>query len=141
MANVLYTSCKQRLLAPGTLGVTSADAIDTATDNLSIVLVDGSYTPAVTTDTFYDPTVSPNIVGTPVAITTRTVVNGNFDAPDVTFTSVSGNVIEYVVLYKNTGTTTTSPLMIFWDTMTGLPVTPNGGDITISWDPSGIFRL
>jgi hypothetical protein len=39
-------------------------------------------------------------------------------------------------------TESTSALICFLDTgVTGLPVTPNGGDITITWNASGIFAL
>lgn len=38
---------------------------------------------------------------------------------------------------------TDSPLIAYIDTATGLPVTPNGGDITIAWDSGAnkIFKL
>lgn len=38
---------------------------------------------------------------------------------------------------------TESPLIAYIDTATGLPVTPNGGDITIAWDSGAnkIFKL
>ena len=36
----------------------------------------------------------------------------------------------------------TSPLVAYIDTgVTGLPVTPNGGDIAVAWNASGIFAL
>ena len=36
--------------------------------------------------------------------------------------------IEAIVIYVDTGTEATSPLVAFIDTATGLPITPNGGD-------------
>jgi hypothetical protein len=47
------------------------------------------------------------------------------------------------VIYKDTGTAATSPLIAYIDTATGLPVTPNGGDITVTWDNGSnkIFKL
>jgi len=61
----------------------------------------------------------------------------------MTFTSVTGASIEAIVLYKDTGTDSTSPLIAFIDTATGLPITPNGGDIIVTWDngPNKIFKL
>jgi hypothetical protein len=42
----------------------------------------------------------------------------------------------------DTGTAATSPLVAYIDTgVTGLPVTPNGGNITVTWNASGIFQL
>ena len=68
--------------------------------------------------------------------------NGVFDGADVTFTSVTGSSVEALVLYIDTGSAATSPLVAYIDTsVTGLPVTPNGGDIAITWNASGIFAL
>lgn len=58
-----------------------------------------------------------------------------FDAVDVTFSSVTGDTCEGVALYKNGTAEANSWLIAAWGTTeTGLPVTPNGGDITITWD-------
>jgi hypothetical protein len=82
------------------------------------------------------------VVGTAQLITTKTVVNGLFDGDNVTYTGVTGNSVEALVIYVDTGTASTSRLVAFIDTgVTGLPVTPNGGDITITWNASGIFQL
>lgn len=83
------------------------------------------------------------VVGTDQEITTKTQALGVFDGNNVTFPSVSGATAEAIVLYrKNGGANTTWPLIAYIDTgVTGLPVTPNSGDITISWNASGIFRL
>jgi hypothetical protein len=65
------------------------------------------------------------------------------DGNDVTFSAVSGASVEALVLYrKNAGANTTWRLVAYIDTsVTGLPVTPNGGDISITWSVSGIFSL
>jgi hypothetical protein len=51
--------------------------------------------------------------------------------------------VEALVLYrKNAGANTTWRLVAYIDTgVTGLPVTPNGSDITITWNASGILQL
>lgn len=66
---------------------------------------------------------------------------GAFDHADVTFTAVSGSSVESLDYFKDTGTPTTSPLICNIDSATGLPVTPNGGDIT--WAPAagGVFQI
>jgi hypothetical protein len=47
-----------------------------------------------------------------------------------------------LIIYRHTGTEATSHLIAFFDTgVTGLPVTPNGGNITVAWSGSGIFAL
>lgn len=134
MANALYPKWKEQLLQ------------FTANNNLSsgtvkVALVDtGTYT-YNSADQFYS-SVSSAVVGTPQTIGSKTFTNGVFDGGDVTFTAVTGSSIEALVLYVDTGSAATSPLVAFIDTsVTGLPVTPNGGDISITWNASGIFQL
>lgn len=83
------------------------------------------------------------VVGTDQEILNKTQASGVFDGDDVTFTGVTGNSVEALVLYrKNAGANTTWPLIAYIDTgVTGLPVTPNGGNIAIAWNASGIFAL
>ena len=83
------------------------------------------------------------IVGTPQEILTKTQVTGTFDGTDLTYTAVTGASVEAIILYRqNAGANTTWPLIAYIDTgVTGLPVTPNGGNITIVWSASGIFKL
>ena len=82
------------------------------------------------------------VVGTDQEILTKTQVGGVFDGTDLTYTAVTGNSVEAIVLYrKNAGANTTWPLIAYLDSATGLPVTPNGGNITITWHASGIFKL
>ena len=41
----------------------------------------------------------------------------------------------------NTSVYTYNAAHQFFSSLTGLPVTPNGGDITVTWNASGIFTL
>lgn len=138
MANALYPLFKQSLLA----GDANADLDNnTATDGVYAVLVDtGTYTYSGAHQ-FYSSL--SGIVGTEQRIANPTVVNGLFDGDNVTFTAVSGSTVEAIVIFrKNAGANTTWRLVAYIDTgVTGLPVTPNGGDIVISWNASGIFQL
>lgn len=71
----------------------------------------------------------------------KTTTNGTFDAADAVFSSVpAGAAIDAVVIYKDTGTPGTSPLIVYLD---GFSVTPNGGDITLQWATSSpnIWRI
>lgn len=87
--------------------------------------------------------VSASVIGTPQTLTSPTVASGVADAADVTYTSVSGASIEAIIIYKDTGTQSTSRLIAYIDSATGLPLTPNGGDITVQWDNGAnrIFKL
>jgi len=139
MANRLYRPWGAALLA-GTAGM-DLDNNDT-TDGVYCVLVDtGTYT--FSHDHQFYSSLS-GIGGTPMRVATPTVANGVFDGDNITFTAVAGTVTyEALVLYRhNSGANTTWPLVAYIDTgVTGLPVTSNGGDITVTWNGSGIFAL
>lgn len=143
MANALFAKFKETILNPGTLGTTSGDAVDLIDDNIKCVLVDHAVvTPNVATHDFLDD-ISSAVIATSGNLASKSVTGGVFDAADVTFTSVSGDSCESVVIYKDTGTASTSMLIAYIDTATGLPITPSGGNITVTWDDgaSKIFAL
>lgn len=83
------------------------------------------------------------IIAGPVAIVNRTSVGGAVDGDNVTFTTVTGSQITAIAIYVNTGNPNTSPLLAYINVATGLPITPNGGNIILTWDngPNKIFRL
>ena len=139
MANAIYPKYKQSLLTEADANK-SLDQSSTSAPFAALVTTSGGYTYSATHQFYSSLT---NIQGTDVAITTPTVVNGLFDGDDCTFTAVSGTVIGAIVIYrKNTGANTTWRLVLYEDTsVTGLPVTPNGGNIVITWNASGIFQL
>ena len=63
--------------------------------------------------------------------------DGAMDAADTTFVSVAaGAEIGAVIVIQNTGTEATSPLLAYFDTGSGLPVTPDGNNITVQWSAS-----
>jgi hypothetical protein len=139
MANAVYPRWKQSLMTEADTNK-SLDQSSTSAPFAALVTTSGGYTYSASHQ-FYNSLT--NIVGTDVAITTPTVLNGLFDGDDVTFTSVTGTVVGAIVIYrKNAGANTTWRLVLYEDTsVTGLPVTPNGGNIVITWNASGIFQL
>jgi len=81
-----------------------------------------------------------------VPLTTKTVGivdDGVFDADSITYASISNaNDADYLCLVKYDATPANSTLIATWDSATtGLPVTPNGGDITVTWNASGILQI
>lgn len=77
--------------------------------------------------------IGPNLTG-------KTTTAGVADATNYAFTAVSGDPSEAVAYFVDTGNPATSPLISYHDSATtGLPVTPNGGDINIEFD--WIFKL
>jgi hypothetical protein len=137
MANTLYDKGRQRFLEA---------QLNWMSDAIKCLLVDtGAYTPNFTTHEFLSDISASARVGTStgVTLTSKTTTGGAADAADITFSSVTGASIEALVLFMDTGTEGTSPLIAYIDTATGLPITPNGGDIIVTWDngPNKIFKL
>lgn len=133
MANALYPKWKQALLE-----FTADNDLDGQTVKVALVTAGYTYSGA---NQYYS-SVSASVVGTPQTLGNKTFTDGVFDADDVTFLAVSGSQVVSLVIYIDTGNPATSPLVAFIDSgVTNLPVTPNGGDITITWNATGIFAL
>lgn len=135
MANTLFDFARQRFLEA---------QINWMTNTIKVILVDtGAYTPQTAVHQYLaDIPISARVAG-PVTLTGKTTTGGAADAADVTFVSVSGSSIEAIVIYIDSGSEATSPLLAYIDTATGLPITPNGGDIIVTWDngTNKIFKV
>jgi len=115
---------------------------------IKCVLVDtGTYTPVLNTHTHLSDIPAGSRIATSAALTAKTVTEGVADAADVTFTAVTGVSVEALVIYQSSAVTggvdvaeSAQRLIAFIDTATGLPVTPNGGDISVIWD-NGINKI
>lgn len=131
MANALYPKFKESALQAG---------VNMSTGTVKVALVDtGTYTYSAAHQYLSSLT---GVVGTAQTLGTKTFTNGVFSAANSSFTAVTGNSVEALVIYVDTGNAATSPLIAYIDTgVTGLPVTPNGGDINVTWNASGIFAL
>lgn len=133
MANAIYPKFKEALLD-------ASANVDLNDSTVKVALIDTGTYSYNSAHEFYS-SVS-GVVGTPQTIANTTVTTGLFDGDDVTFTAVTGNSVEALLIYIDTGSAATSRLVAWIDTsVTGLPVTPNGGNIAITWNASGIFQL
>jgi hypothetical protein len=136
MANAIYPKFKQSLMTANT-GV----AINAT---MSVAICNSTYTYAVGHNALDD--ITAGLVANNDLTTPTVYANGTFqDSGDasITFSAVpAGTAIESLVIYKWNTTASDSHVVAYLDTnVTNLPVTPNGGDITITWDTSGIFTL
>jgi hypothetical protein len=132
-ANALYPVWKSALL--------QASANSALTGTVRVVLIDAAdYTYSAAHD-FLDDVPSGARVCTPQTLATKTYTDGVFDADDVTFPSCTGDQSEAILIYIDTGSEATSRLVAYIDTgFTGFPITPSGGNITITWS-SGANRI
>lgn len=136
MANTLYPKWKETLLQGST---------NLSTANVKVLLVDTNggtpYTYSATHQYLSDVPSGARVVSSG-NLASKTFTNGTFDSADPVFTAATGITGEALVLYEDTGTAATSRLIAFYDTgVTGLPVTPNGGDINVTVNASGWFTL
>jgi phage tail sheath gpL-like len=115
--------------------------IDLLDNTIKAILVDSADYTYSDTHQYLSSVASGAIVATSGAFSSKTTTDGVFDAGDVTFSSVTGDQFEAVIIYKDTGDSATSNLIAYIDNATGLPITPSGGDITLQWDANGIFEI
>lgn len=139
MANTLYEIARKRY-AEG-----AQDWRETSPGVMSVHLIStANYTFDATHPDIRNFIPAAKVAG-PVNLSGATVTsNGAVDANDVTFTAVSGIAIGAILIYRRvSGDDTISYLQAWIDTATGLPITPNGGDIIVTWDSgtNRIFRL
>ena len=139
MADVIYNSFKKKIMD---------GSIDLDTDTIKVALVTSTYTPDQDTHDFFDD-VTNEVVGTGYtaggaslankAVTADNTDNeGVFDADDVAWTT-STITARGAVIYKSTGTASTSPLICYLDF--GSDKISTAGTFTISWNAEGILNL
>ncbi len=142
MANALYTTGRTAFAAAG---------INWTSDTIQCCLVDSSlYTANLSTDQYLS-TIS-GISGAILAnsrttLTSATNSGGKCSAANTVcgssnISSTTGHNI-VIVIYKNTGSDSSSQLIAYLDTGTGLPASNlSSATVTIDWDPTnGIFTL
>ena len=135
MANYLYDRGRQGFLA---------GEIDWDADTIKLVLIDeADDTPSASGDNALSDRAGASRVATSGAFASKTTTAGAADAADVTLSTVTGDQSESIDIYKDTGTESTSYLIANINSATGLPVTPNGGDIIVQFDNGSnkIFKL
>jgi hypothetical protein len=137
MSSALYPAFKEALLG---------GSIDLTTQDVKAVLVDTNDADAGydAADQFLGDIPSGSRVVVSPNFASKTVTGGTFNAADTTFTAASGDPVEAIVLFVDSGDAATSQLICFIDTVNGpapLSVTLNGGDVVIEWAAGGIFSL
>jgi hypothetical protein len=140
MANALYNKAREAFL--------NGD-LDWLNDTIKVVLLDinqpgSEYTVDLINHQYLSSVPSAARIAT-ATLTSKTAAGGIADAADITFSSVAngGNPCQALLLYKDTGVESTSPLIAYFDEGLSLPITPNGGDIVLEWSDaySKIFTL
>jgi hypothetical protein len=123
--------------------------IDFDTAVIKAALVRG-YTPDTTSHKFVSDVTGAGgtLVATSSALASKTGTNGVSDAADFSFTAVAaGAAIQHLIIYQSSAVTggadvaaSAQRLIAIYDDG-GLPVTPNGQDIAIAVNASGLFEI
>lgn len=134
MANALYAKAREKFL--------NGD-IDWDSDDIKVAACSVGYVRDLAVDEFIDDISGGDVVATSSNLTGKTKTNGIADADNITYPTVSGSAITQLVIYKDTGTPSTSPLIGNIDSASNLPKTPDGTDIDVVWDNGSnkIFKL
>lgn len=136
MANALFDKGREAFLT---------GAVSWSTNTIKLVCVDhADDTPSVSADDFLDDILAAARVATSAGLANKTTTNGVADADDVTLSSVTGDQFESIVFYNDTPSQESGKhLIAYVDSATGLPCTPNGGNINIVFDNGAnkIFKL
>lgn len=128
-------------------GATAADRVDWVTDTIKMSLHTNTYAPNQDTDQYWNTATNEvaatgGYTGGGVTLASKTLT---YDGPtntvrlkanDVTWTALT-TTARYAVIYKSTGTSTTSHLMGY--TNFGADQSPAGVDFTVKGDPTDGF--
>lgn len=115
--------------------------IDLLNDDIRCILIDvGQYTPNLNAHEFLTSVPVGARIATSLPLTGKTVGGGTFDANDATIPGTVGLEAEAVLLYQHTGVDGTARLIAWIDAnSSGLPLTPDGTDLTLRFNTAGIF--
>lgn len=139
MASVVYNKAKQ-LLLKGDIDLDSP---------CNVALVTSSYSPNIDSHDYYDDITNEVANGNGyttggITLSSTTVIldttgdEAEFDAADITW-AASTITARGAVLYRNTGTANTSPLIAYFDF--GSDQSSSSGNFTITWNSEGLLNL
>jgi hypothetical protein len=131
----------------GQYGTTAARRIDWVTDTIKVALATSTYTPNQDTHDFFND-VTNEVSGTGytaggATLGSKTVVYSGasnklvLDAADTSWATATFTA-RYAIVYKDTGSAATSPLMGYVDF--GGDQTVNSATFTIAWDADGVLK-
>jgi len=119
MATVIYPKAAQKLWEA---------VFDWASNSIKLALLDSTYVYDAADEFYSDLT---GVVGTPVALSGKSNSLGVLDADNTIFPSLTGSTVRKMVVYKDTGVASTSPLALYIDAGGNLPFTPDGSNVTV----------
>lgn len=122
----------------------AARRVDWLSDTIKVALCTSTYTPSQTTHAYFS-SITNEVSGTGYTAggatlgsktATKSSLTVSLDAADASWTTATITA-RYAVIYKDTGTGSTSPVLGYVDF--GADQTSTAGTFTITWDSTGIF--
>jgi hypothetical protein len=128
----------------------SSTKINLVGETIKLAAVKSTYTPDIDAHDFWDDVSAEESSGTGYTAGGATLANktgavvgasdlGKFDADDIVWTITSAFSARYLVLYKSTGTPSTSPLIGYIDL--GATYSFTTGTLTVTWSASGVLTI
>jgi hypothetical protein len=139
MVDAYYNDAPNNFLGNGVHGNTDLD-----TDDIRIVLYDEGADARNLTDADIADIIAGARIATSPNLTTKevgVVADGIFNHADEVFATVTGSSVESLLYFEFNATESIAPLLFVLDSWTGLPVTPNGGDITAAPAAGGVLDI
>ena len=129
MANTLYPKGAEKTLK---------GQINWESDTIKACIVPSSYAYDATDEFLTD---LGSTIGTAQTLTNKSAALGTFNCDDLSFPAIaSGATCKAIVLYKDTGSSATSPVLEYIDQITGWPLATNGGVIDVQMD-NGAYKV
>lgn len=124
MVALLYPKGKEALLG----------SVDMSADNIKLTLIDtGTYTYSSAHDFYNDLS---GTLGDSANLSSKTLTNGVFDAADTTVTATSTATCGAFVIWKDAGSSATSPLILYYDGIQTVTIAASSTtSTTITVDP------
>lgn len=137
MANALYNRGKQGYISKEINLASGGDTVKATLTDSAVYTFSQSHT-SYATDVGAGAKVA--VSG---ALTSPTVTSGTYDTADFTWSAVTGAQCAAIILWDDTvSSPIADALLVYYNaSMTGMPVTPNGGDINVTVNASGWFAL
>lgn len=104
MANVVFAKAKESILE---------GEIDVTSDQLKVLIIDSGYTPNINSDRFVSDVPVNSIKYRSQSLINVTNVLGVVDAEDLVISNYPGNAFNAIIIYKDTGSDQTSPLIAY----------------------------
>lgn len=142
MANLFFPRFKYDILNPSDNG--SPWVVDWIADDICATIYDQDVDVLVPGDDYVFSDLNPSAIIATQQLTGKNIqISGTtiyMKADNVTFSNVTGATAEALVIWKVSGNSATSVLIAHFDTFdSGMPVTPNGGDIVLDFNTLGVF--